>query len=204
MADYRLSVAELAALDGRPLRVILQDAIRLADVALMDYEQAVLHGESDSDVISRLLEAARYSAGLVKLGLDSGLPLDPAPGVGMVTVDAAARVVVEQTMGMAADLVAALLPLHSHADVVYRDALLIWSRDRMAAAVRGEPSPPLPEAPIVPEVMFGGRESPSPRWRGDTVDAEVVDDDVISEEDQVLLDEYRRLTGREWVDVAEG
>lgn len=201
-ADYQLSIAELAALDGRPLRAILTDAARLADVAMLSYEQSVLHGETDADTISRLMESVKYAAGVTKLALDSGLPLDPPPDAGMTSADVAYQAVAVATMAMAGDLVAALLPLQSSADVRYRDSLLVWARDRMRAATSGEPLPDMPTAPIEPETVFGGRDQSSPQWRTGVVDAEIVTDpDDVDEDlpgDRALIQRWERATGKRY------
>jgi hypothetical protein len=194
-SDYRLSIAELAAADGRPLRMILQDACRLGDVAMRDYEQAVLHGETSADTVARLLEACRYSAGMVKLALDSGISLDPQPSAELTTVDSAAQLVVAAAMGCAQDLITLLLPLRDRADVSYRDALRLVARDRMAAAVRGEPLPPWPERPPLAEIVSEPPVRRGQQGRGDVVDAELVDDDPDTDEpgDAELLADIERL-----------
>jgi hypothetical protein len=191
-ADFRLAIGELAATDPRPMRQILADAVRLGDVAMRDYEQALLHGETDAETIARLLEAARYSAGLVKLALDSGLPLDDPDGGQVVPVAAAieqAGVAVRgAVMGMASALVSALWPLKTPADVAYQDALLRWVQDAMRAQFAGESLPDLPESPapfVDAREAQPGRATQEPGWRfrtvGDVQDQE--QDDTVPDDD---------------------
>jgi len=73
-AQVRLTLAELASTDPRPMAEVLRDAVALADVAQRDCWSALRAGELTPAVADRLLETARYSAALVKVAVGSGLP----------------------------------------------------------------------------------------------------------------------------------
>jgi hypothetical protein len=194
-ANVELTIRELIDRDPRPIRAVLTDAVHLADACMKDQERAAVPD------VSRLLESTRYVVAVATAALSHGLRLDHEPRPGLVSADAAYRAVVEQTMAMVGDLVGVLLPLRSHPDVVYRDALLAWCRDRMAAVMRGEPSPPMPEAPVEAVVTFGGRESP-PSPPSSVVDAETVPDESQDPGDDAGVPESGSLNEREaWAEV---
>ena len=102
-AQVRLTLAELAITDPRPMAEVLRDAVALADVAQRDCWSALRAGELTPAVADRLLETARYSAALVKVAVDSGLPLHddddrvPLEGFSDVAADALASIVDQLT-----------------------------------------------------------------------------------------------------------
>src|SRR4029450_1479366 len=73
--QVRLSLSEIAQANPRPLAEVLRDAVALADVAQRHCCSALRPGELDASVADRLLEVARYSAALVQVAVNAGLPL---------------------------------------------------------------------------------------------------------------------------------
>jgi hypothetical protein len=197
-ADYRLSISELMQSDPRPLREVLRSAVHVADSAMRDLEQSVVHdGETSAATISRLLEAAKYSAGVARLALDSGLVVDPVPPASL-----------EQLVDLCTAALAHVLDALTLDELPTARAVQLrkWAVDAigeyLAAVERGEP----PSGPPPKPVPFGLPPPPLNRWTSrpspedeGVVDAELVDDDDTDEPgDEALsreLVELRLLVG---------
>jgi hypothetical protein len=185
-AQVRLTLGELAQADPRPMAEVLRDAVALADVAQRDVWSALRNGEVDASVADRLLEVARYSAALVQVAVNAGLPLhEDDTRVPVETFsDVAAAALAD-----VADTLTGLVEVRSPDDVAYRERVSTWSRDALRARLRSEPLPPFPVRAAVaePEIVYAGRDDRQPE--ADVVDVEFADDgddDVVEEPDDLV------------------
>jgi hypothetical protein len=189
-ANIRLTISELAERDPRPLRAVLADAVRLADVVMRDLENAVIRGPVDAVTVSRLLESTRYASALAQAARREGLPLDGPPPSGgeLLTVDQAFAHVVPAVMACITDIVASETP-RSYEDSQWQQAIMRWVGPAVAARAGGrepEPMPPRPEV-VTPEVTFPGRAETPPA--DDVVDAEVISEDDVAPDADVPADD---------------
>jgi hypothetical protein len=198
-ASARLTIAELSRDDARPVKQVIADAVRLADLNVQDSLNALQNGEVTADSVARALECARYSASLAQLALQTGaLSLDEESDVQAAAVDAATALVAGWTLDVLAAALSALLPVHNAHDVQHRQAWFDWSRDALVAKARGDASLPAVPAVAVAEIAWQPAAKAN-HGSPDVVDVDIVDDGDIDEDlpgDAELIAEWERLTGR--------
>jgi hypothetical protein len=149
-----LSLSEIAQANPRPLAEVLRDAVALADVAQRDCWSALRAGELDASVADRLLEVARYSAALVQVAVNAGLPLHDDDA--RVPVEAFSDVAAA-ALASVADTLVGLVEVRSPEDIACREQVSEWARDALRARLRSELPPPLPVRTTIAEPETPGQ-----------------------------------------------
>lgn len=152
--QVRLSLSEIAQANPRPLAEVLRDAVALADVAQRDCWSALRAGELDASVADRLLEVARYSAALVQVAVNAGLPLHDDDA--RVPVEAFSDVAAA-ALASVADTLVGLVEVRSPEDIACREQVSEWARDALRARLRSELPPPLPVRTTIAEPETPGQ-----------------------------------------------